>query len=347
MQVLDESSHDFTWASFDELCSALVPNSHPQVIRIETTGDAVCHSISDADELAEGSIDYYQVGNVMRIVVMDCAFEHSRTVHVFDPGWIRFNFSLHLNIDMRIDQVGPVSADSPSWRIIHLPAGVKTVERFRAGEKLRWATVCVRPERVAELCGVNMDDLPCPLGSLSGGSEDLRIYRSFELTNKLARLTSEVLNTRFKDAIRVNFVVNKATELILLALNHVIYLSDTESFPLSLGPKDIQKVKQARHLVIENLADVPSVRDVSRAVGLNRNKLYYGFRNQFGMTISEFVKAQRLAEGYRLITETEMPIAQIAYRVGFLHQCNFSTAVKASYGLAPTQLRNRATTESA
>ncbi len=342
----EESSHDFNWTSFEELRAALTPTSNSQMEeRIEVANDTLCYAISDAEELAEGTIEYYQVGNTMRIVVMDCVFEQTRTVHVFDPSWVRFNFSLNLHIDMRIGEVGPMALDSPSWRIIHLPEGIKTIERFRGGEKLRWATVCVRPERLTEICGMNMDNLPCPLGSLSGASADLRIYRSFELTNRLAALTAEILNNRFEGALRVNFVVNKATELLLLALNHVIYLPDTESFPLSLGPKDMQKVKEARCILMENLADVPSVRALCRRVGLNRNKLYYGFRSQFGMTISEFVKAQRLAEGHRLITETDLSIAEIAHSVGFLHQCNFSTAIKANYGLAPTQLRHCAMAE--
>lgn len=76
-------------------------------------------------------------------------------------------------------------------------------------------------------------------------------------------------------------------------------------------------------------------------MGINRNKLYYGFRTQFGMTISEFVKTQRLAEGYRLLTETNLSIADVSSQVGFQYQCNFSTSMKAKYGLTPSQLRNR------
>lgn len=341
LDVSEAPWKSFAWGSFAEFATALTDKETHEADSIISVGTTTRYVVNSADDISEGSIEYYLVGDTMRIAVMNYVRNCDRTIQVFDNGWIRFNFSLDLDVDMQIGEVGLFEVDGPSWRIIHLPEGSKTVERMKADTTLKWVTVCVRPGKVAELCGIDMANLPYPLGSLSGAPDDFRIYRSFELTHRLARLTADILNTRLEDRIRVNFVVNKATELVLLALNHVIHLPDPEAFPLSLEPRDIEKVLEARRIIIENLAYVPSVKDLSRAMGINRNKLYYGFRTQFGMTISEFVKTQRLAEGYRLLTETNLSIADVSSQVGFQYQCNFSTSMKAKYGLTPSQLRNR------
>jgi AraC-like DNA-binding protein len=56
-------------------------------------------------------------------------------------------------------------------------------------------------------------------------------------------------------------------------------------------------------------------------------------------TISEFIQDQRLDEGKRLLCETDLSVSEIADRVGFRHQCNFSTAMKKRFNLTPSQIR--------
>lgn len=241
LDVSEAPWKSFAWGSFAEFATALTDKETHEADSIISVGTTTRYVVNSADDISEGSIEYYLVGDTMRIAVMNYVRNCDRTIQVFDNGWIRFNFSLDLDVDMQIGEVGLFEVDGPSWRIIHLPEGSKTVERMKADTTLKWVTVCVRPGKVAELCGIDMANLPYPLGSLSGAPDDFRIYRSFELTHRLARLTADILNTRLEDRIRVNFVVNKATELVLLALNHVIHLPDPEAFPLSLEPRDIEK----------------------------------------------------------------------------------------------------------
>jgi len=41
------------------------------------------------------------------------------------------------------------------------------------------------------------------------------------------------------------------------------------------------------------------------------------------------------------VTTSDAPISDIAADVGFRHQCNFSTAFKARYGVSPIVLRQQ------
>jgi transcriptional regulator GlxA family with amidase domain len=42
-----------------------------------------------------------------------------------------------------------------------------------------------------------------------------------------------------------------------------------------------------------------------------------------------------------LLTGTELSVKQIAFRVGFRHAANFSTAFRQRFGLSPAELRKK------
>ncbi len=79
---------------------------------------------------------------------------------------------------------------------------------------------------------------------------------------------------------------------------------------------------------------------ISRAVGINRTKLSYGFQRLYGMSMSQFVTNHRLEEARRLLLETDMTVSQIALAVGYEHACNFSTRFKAQFNDTPRAFRS-------
>jgi AraC-like DNA-binding protein len=109
--------------------------------------------------------------------------------------------------------------------------------------------------------------------------------------------------------------------------------------PVKLNSRDERAVKIVREIVSKNLADVPSVREICLMVGMNRNKLHYGFKHFYNVSLSQFIKEERLSRSYGLLEETEKTVIEIALEVGFQHQSSLSTAFKKKYGISPIQLR--------
>ena len=91
--------------------------------------------------------------------------------------------------------------------------------------------------------------------------------------------------------------------------------------------------------VREEYANPPTVLELSKRIGINRNRLYYGFEQLTGKPISEFIQETRLEEGRRLLRQTDLPISEVSRRVGYKHQGNFSTSIKRHFGLTPKQFR--------
>lgn len=277
----------------------------------------------------------------LRVLVLDCSFHKGLNAIVEDEGWIRLNFSPLITIDMEIGETVNVHEDAPSWRIFRLPPGRRSVEVVPGGTPVRWITVCCTPEWLARLAGTDVEDLPFQSG---GGTseEDALIYRHYNFSRSLLAVTNELFERGQSPQLRAAFVSAKATELAILALDYLLNdQSVTQFVGLRLSPRDIEIIDEVHAFMGANIADIPSVSVLARKMGINRNKLFYGFKSRFGVSLSEYMAELRLTEAARMIEETSEPLASIAAAVGFKHQCNFSTAFRRRFGVSPRAIRAR------
>lgn len=78
---------------------------------------------------------------------------------------------------------------------------------------------------------------------------------------------------------------------------------------------------------------------LSKLSHLNKFYLIHSFKKSFGMTPINYLQFRRISEGRRLLTETDMPISQIAHLLGFSSQSSFTQCFKKTVLLTPSQLR--------
>ena len=81
---------------------------------------------------------------------------------------------------------------------------------------------------------------------------------------------------------------------------------------------------------------------LSKLSHLNKFYLIHSFKRAFGMTPINYQQFCRISEGRRLLTETNMPISQIAQALGFSSQSSFTQCFKKTVLLTPSQLRKSA-----
>jgi AraC-like DNA-binding protein/mannose-6-phosphate isomerase-like protein (cupin superfamily) len=84
-----------------------------------------------------------------------------------------------------------------------------------------------------------------------------------------------------------------------------------------------------------------SISQVSEAVGLGRTKLMEIFREKQGMTIVEYINKKRILVAGQLLTETDMPIIEVAHESGFNDLSHFNRMFKKITGNTPRSSRNK------
>jgi AraC-like DNA-binding protein len=104
---------------------------------------------------------------------------------------------------------------------------------------------------------------------------------------------------------------------------------------VKLTAGDIDRLHAAREILTRTFADPPGVEVLSRKLGLNRNKLSYGFKHLFDMTISDYCTECRLQKAWELLRDSELSISHIANQVGYAQPAAFSTAFRRRFGMRP------------
>ncbi len=112
-----------------------------------------------------------------------------------------------------------------------------------------------------------------------------------------------------------------------------------EPAPPEAMSREREWVQQACSLLDERLTDPPSVFDLARIVGTNERRLSELFREQVGNTVFGYVREQRLLLAARLLTQTSVPVQDMAEQVGYSTSSNFITAFRARFGCSPRRYR--------
>lgn len=81
------------------------------------------------------------------------------------------------------------------------------------------------------------------------------------------------------------------------------------------------------------------VADLARVCGLSAARFHARFLAETGHTPMEHVRARRLQLGRELLLGSQLPVGEIAARVGYASQSAFTAALGRSFGITPRQLR--------
>jgi AraC family transcriptional regulator, regulatory protein of adaptative response / DNA-3-methyladenine glycosylase II len=85
--------------------------------------------------------------------------------------------------------------------------------------------------------------------------------------------------------------------------------------------------------------EAPSVQALARRLGITDRHVRRIFEAQFGVSPLQYLQTRRLLTAKQLLTDTDLPVGEIALASGFASLRRFNAAFLAHYRLNPTQLR--------
>lgn len=112
-----------------------------------------------------------------------------------------------------------------------------------------------------------------------------------------------------------------------------------KSLKVSLTTHDIYAIQKIHDILINELENPPSVKQLTEKFLISEQKLSLGFKEIYHSTIGQFIKDQRLHEAANLLTTTELSIDEISSKVGYSHPSNLGKAFKTKYLRTPLQYR--------
>lgn len=91
--------------------------------------------------------------------------------------------------------------------------------------------------------------------------------------------------------------------------------------------------------IAQNYAARISLPEAAAIAGLSKPQFHAVFKKAAGMTLVDYLTQVRLAQGLRLLRETDQSVAEIASHVGFSDQSYFDRRFRQRYGKTPRQFR--------
>ena len=114
---------------------------------------------------------------------------------------------------------------------------------------------------------------------------------------------------------------------------------DSHGGSYRLGVEETELFNRALSYITEHLAERMLLTDVAEEVGLSRDAFSRLFSKATGVGFSRTVNRMRVTEASRLLRTTDLPVAEICYRVGFTNLSNFNRQFRATTGTTPSRYR--------
>ena len=137
--------------------------------------------------------------------------------------------------------------------------------------------------------------------------------------------------------------IQRKAYLYLKVQELLLYLSNIQTQTYTLEQYESQQtevVKEIHRQLTTHLNQRFTIEELARKYLINTSTLKDVFKAVYGQPIGAYMKGYRVESAMELLRKTDIPISEIAERVGYKTQGKFSNAFKDVTHMLPTEYRN-------
>lgn len=210
----------------------------------------------------------------------------------------------------------------------------KTESAHHALETCEMAGVFIRiaPENVEQIIGERTLSL----------MDDGRVSQDVsKCPSAIKALSWQMLACPIEGDAKRLYVVSRALDILSQTVAHKEESSRHNAVAtaqMKMRAGDIERLHEARRVLLADLQTPPTVPELARLVGMNARKLGQGFSQLFGLPVYAWLKEERLTHA-RVMLESGAyrSVSEAAYRTGY-NSAHFSTEFKRRFGHSPSHI---------
>ena len=164
--------------------------------------------------------------------------------------------------------------------------------------------------------------------------------KTMNLCGKMRMVLEALLNNSYKGSME-NIFLNAQTQMLLLySLDCMVNDKSETVFSCKFlsNETDREKIQKARDILIQQIGEPITIKDLSRRVAMNECYLKKGFKELYSTTIFDFYQSQRMEHAKYLLYEKGLSVTEVSVLLGYSSISHFSTAFKKHTGLKPCEL---------
>ena len=179
----------------------------------------------------------------------------------------------------------------------------------------------------------NEEDSFFNFDSIKGGRP---IIEEKIISISLKIVLNQIIAKKLHGALQNIYMKGKIYELLSLYFN-ISEETESDQCPFMANEETISQIKMAKDIIIENMANPPSLEELSKQVGLNIKKLKIGFKEFYGTPVFTFLLNYKLDHSKKLLEENRLNVSEIATQIGYSNSSHFIAAFKKRFDTTPKQ----------
>lgn len=169
---------------------------------------------------------------------------------------------------------------------------------------------------------------------LSEENKDKKYYKEDDISPSMAIVLNQILHYNLSPSIQKLYYKGKAYELLSLYFNRSED-PDAEQCPFLIDEENVLKIRKVKDIIIEKMAEPPSLQELADTVGISLKKLKEGFKEIYGDTVFGFLLDYKLEYARQLLDSGSYNVNEVGLKIGYSTSSHFIAAFKKKFGTTP------------
>lgn len=162
-------------------------------------------------------------------------------------------------------------------------------------------------------------------------------YQNFRITPGMSTIIKEIIHCKREGTYKKMHLEAKTIQLLLLQLEQLC--CNSCAIKCSLKKPESDKMHVAKELLLDNIKNPLSLKELAHQVGTNEFTLKKDFKAIFGTTVFGYLNDFKMEKALKLLKEEGQTVTQVAEIIGYKNATHFTTAFKKKYGILPSALK--------
>ena len=169
---------------------------------------------------------------------------------------------------------------------------------------------------------------------LNEDNKDKKYYKDGDITPSMAIVLNQLINFNLNHSIKDLYFKGKAYELLSLYFNRSED-ANIEQCPFLVDETNVIKIRKAKDIIVNRMAEPPSLQELADEIGLSLKKLKEGFKQIYGDSVFSFLFDYKMELARKLLESGENNVNEVGLKVGYSTSSHFIAAFKKKYGTTP------------
>ncbi len=169
---------------------------------------------------------------------------------------------------------------------------------------------------------------------LSDENKERKYYKDTLFSPSMAIVLNQLLQFSLHPMVKPLYFKAKSYELLSLYFNTPKSV-DVEQCPFLVDETNVAKIKKAKEIIIDRMAEPPTLQELAKEIGLSLNKLKEGFKQVYGEPVFSFLFDYKMEVARQLLVSGSYNVNEVGLKVGYSTSSHFISAFKKKYGVTP------------